>query len=132
VGSGKDASLNLTRSAIEFCPNFDDCTHFNLTLPGSKNDPFRKGITIAITAAPGQPSCPVNAVKQLFTELPCATNAPLFEGLNGKPLHYRAFVAGIRTSLAATGINPSGFAGHSLRRGAATEAAAAGFSDYEI
>ncbi|KAF7368055.1 Integrase/recombinase xerD [Mycena sanguinolenta] len=131
-GSGKDASLNLTRDAIQFFPDFNSCTHIELTLPGSKTDPFRKGITITIAAAPGQPSCPVSAIKHLFTELPRAGNAPLFEGVDGKPLHYKAFVAGIRDSLTAAGIDPSGFAGHSLRRGAATEAAAAGFNDYEI
>jgi integrase len=133
VGSGgKDTCLNLTRDSVQFFPDFENCTHITLTLPGSKNDPFRKGITITIAAAPGTPSCPVTAVKRLFTELPRAGNAPLFEGLDGKPLHYKTFVAGIRSSLEAAGINPKGFAGHSFRRGAASEAAAAGFSDYEI
>jgi integrase len=132
VGSGKDASLNLTRNAVQFIPDFDSCTQIDLTLPGSKTDPFHKGITITVAAAPGHPSCPVTAVKRLYTELPRAGSAPLFEGTDGKPLHYRAFVAGIRDSLAAAGIDPSAFAGHSLRRGAATEAAAAGFNDYEI
>ncbi|KAK6987608.1 DNA breaking-rejoining enzyme [Favolaschia claudopus] len=132
VGSGKDASLNLTRENVEFVPNFDNCEYINLTLPHSKTDPFRKGVTITIAAAHGQPSCPVAALKRLFTELPRVSNAPLFEGVDGKPLHYKAFVAGIRTSLAAAGIDPSGYAGHSFRRGAATEAAAAGYNDYEI
>ncbi|KAF7366908.1 Integrase/recombinase xerD [Mycena sanguinolenta] len=132
VGSGKDASLNLTRDAIQFIPDFESCTHLNLTLPGSKTDPFRKGITITVAAAPNQPSCPITAVKQMYSELPRAGNAPLFEGVDSKPLHYRAFVSGIRDSLTAAGIDASAFAGHSLRRGAATEAAAAGFNDYEI
>jgi integrase len=133
AGSGKSsASLNLTRNAVQFFPDFNNCTHLVLHLPALKTDPFRKGVSITMAAAPGHASCPVAAIKRLFTELPCTGKAPLFEGLDGKPLHYNAFVAGVRTALTAAGINPSGFAGHSFRRGAATEAAAAGYSDYEI
>lgn len=132
VGSGKDASLNLTHGAVQFFPDFENCTHITLTLPGSKNDPFRKGITITMAAAPGQASCPVAAVKHLFREMPRASNAALFEGTDGKPLHYKAFVSGLREALEAAGLNPAGFAGHSFRRGAASEAAAAGYNDYEI
>jgi hypothetical protein len=133
VGSrDKDSSLNLARDSMQFYPDFENCTHITLTLPGSKNDPFRKGITITIATAPGTPLCPVTAVKRLFTELPRAGSAPLFEGLDGKPLHYKAFVAGIHSSLEAAGINPKRFAGHSFRRGTASEAAATGFSNYEI
>ncbi|KAJ6536092.1 hypothetical protein B0H19DRAFT_914985, partial [Mycena capillaripes] len=36
------------------------------------------------------------------------------------------------SALEAAGLNPSLFAGHSFHRGAANEAAAAGYSDYEI
>ncbi|CAK5284821.1 unnamed protein product [Mycena citricolor] len=133
AGSGSSsASLNLRRSNVEFLPSFDECTHVNLTLPASKTDPFRKGVTISIAAAPGLITCPVAALKRLFTELPRPLTAPLFEGLDGKPLQYKAFVAGLRDALASAGIDPTGFAGHSFRRGAASEAAAAGFSDYEI
>ncbi|KAJ7733397.1 DNA breaking-rejoining enzyme, partial [Mycena maculata] len=133
AGSGKsDASLNLTRDAVQFFPDFETCTHMVLTLPGSKSDPFRKGVSLTIAAAPGHASCPVTAVKKLFVEFPRPGSAPLFEGLDGKPLHYKVFVAGIRTALTAAGIYPSGFVGHSFRRGAASEAAAAGYSDYEI
>ncbi|KAJ7723586.1 hypothetical protein B0H16DRAFT_1787680, partial [Mycena metata] len=64
---------------------------------------------------------------RLFTEFPRLGNVPLFEGVDGKPLHYKAFVAGMRDALTAAGIDPTGFAGHSLRRGAASEAAAAGY-----
>ncbi|KAJ7016082.1 hypothetical protein C8F04DRAFT_983061 [Mycena alexandri] len=85
-----------------------------------------------MAAAPGQPSCPVAAAKHLFAELPRARTAPLFEDADGKPLHYKAFVAGLRTALTAARIDPTGFAGHSFRRGAASEAAAAGYNDYEI
>ncbi|KAF7296793.1 Integrase/recombinase xerD like protein [Mycena indigotica] len=115
-GNGKDASLNLTRNNVQFLPNFEHAEYIQLTLPSSKTDPFRKGVTLTIAAVPGEPTCPVTALKRL----------------DGKPLHYKTFVTGLREALSAAGINPSGYAGHSLRRGAATEAAAAGCNDYEI
>ncbi|KAJ7199683.1 hypothetical protein GGX14DRAFT_401288 [Mycena pura] len=115
AGSGKsDASLNLTRDAVQFFPDFETCTHMVLTLPGSKTDPFRKGVSLSIAAAPGHASCPVTAIKKLFVEFPRPGSAPLFEGLDGKPLHYKVFVAGIRTALTAAGINPWGFAESSI------------------
>jgi hypothetical protein len=130
--SGKDASLKLTCDAIQVFPDFENTTYITLTLPGSKTDPFRKGVTLTIAAAPGLASCPVAAVKRLYTEFPRGGSAALFEGTDGKALSYKAFVAGLRTALTAAGIDPTGFAGHSPRRGAASEAAAAGYSDYEI
>jgi integrase len=132
AGKKDDPSLNLSRDCIQFLPSFENCTHIILTLPGSKTDPFCKGVSLTIAAAPGRPSCPVDAIKRLFSEFPRAGTAPLFEGLDGKPLHYNTFLKGIRAALEAAGLNPSLFAGHSFRRGAASEAAAAGYSDYEI
>ncbi|KAF7350192.1 Integrase/recombinase xerD [Mycena venus] len=114
-GSGRDSSLNLTRAAIEFFPDFASCTHITPHPPGLEDGPLPQGDHAHHRCGPR-----------------LTLVAPLFEGTDGKPLHYRAFVTGIRTSLTAAGIDPSGFAGHSLRRGAATEAAAAGFDDYEI
>ncbi|KAF7331350.1 CxC2 domain-containing protein [Mycena kentingensis (nom. inval.)] len=106
--------------------------YVNLTLPASKTDPFRKGVTITIAAAPGQPSCPVAALKRLWSDVPRDGSAALFEGLDGKPLKYGTFVSGLRDALIRAGYDPTLFAGHSFRRGAASEAAAAGYNDYEI
>ncbi|KAG5732807.1 hypothetical protein E4T56_gene2775 [Termitomyces sp. T112] len=94
---------------------FDSPTHIQLTLPASKIDPFRKGITITVAAAPGRCTCPVAALKALFTKLPRGDNTPLFEQPDG--------------------INSEPYAGHSFRQGvalAAAAAAAAGYYDYEI
>jgi integrase len=118
---------------VQFLPSFENPTHVILTLPASKTDPFRKGISITIAAAPGRPSCPVTALKNLFTEIPNRLpTAPLFENPDGKPLSYTSFITAIRSALESAGLNPKLYAGHSFRRGAATEAAAAGYSDYEI
>ena len=134
AGKGKyNPSLSLTQQSVQFLPSFENPTHIILTLPASKTDPFRKGISITISAAPGRPTCPVTALKNLFSETPNRSpNAPLFENPDGKPLSYNFFVDTIRVALESAGLNPKAYAGHSFRRGAASEAAAAGYSDYEI
>ncbi|KAG6855193.1 hypothetical protein H0H87_006985 [Tephrocybe sp. NHM501043] len=64
TGKGRyNPSLNLSRSSIKFILNFDNATHTHLTLPTSKTDPFCKGVTITIAAAPGWPTCPIAALK---------------------------------------------------------------------
>jgi len=134
TGKGShNPSLKLSRQHVQFLPSFKNPTHILLTLPASKTDPFRKGITITIAAVPSRPTCPVSALKALFLELPDrAPTAPLFEEVDGKPLSYKFFVNSIRTALELAGLNPKNYAGHSFRRGAASSAAAAGYSDYEI
>jgi hypothetical protein len=47
-------------------------------------------------------------------------------------MRYEHLVKSIRTALLSAGINPANFAGHSFRRGAASQAAAAGCADHEI
>lgn len=128
-GGKFNASLNLTRNSVQFLP---DATHARLSLPASKTDPFRKGVTITLTAAPGRPTCPIDALKRLFNELPRDGNEPLFEQPDGKALSHPFFVGAIRKTLSKAGINPHLYAGHSFRRGASSAAAAAGYSDYEI
>lgn len=125
-------SLNLSRSVIQFLPDFTTTTHVRLTLPASKTDPFRKGVTITMAAASGRSTCPVAALKAMYNELPWVDNAPLFEQPNSNALSYTSFVTAIRDTLSLAGISPAPFAGHSFRCGATSAAAAAGYSDYEI
>lgn len=128
-----NANLHLSRQHVQFLPSFESPTHVILTLPASKTDPFRKGISITISAAPGRSTCPVAALKRVWLENPNRSpTAPLFEDPDGKALSYTHFIASIRTALELAGYNPSLYAGHSFRRGAASAAAAAGYSDYEI
>ena len=131
-GSKFNASLNLTQNSIQFLPNFDTATHARLSLPASKTNPFRKGVSIAIATAPGCPTCPIAALKALFNELPCEEDAPLFEQPDGSALSYSFFVSVTRNALSKAGFNPNLYVGHSFRCGAASAAAAAGYSDYEI
>ncbi|KAF5384415.1 hypothetical protein D9615_003302 [Tricholomella constricta] len=133
TGKGKyNASLHLSRQCVKFIPSIENATHVQLTLPASKTDPFRKGIAIIIAAAPDRATCPVAALKALFAEFPRPLDAPLFEQPDGKALTYDFFVKSMRDALELGGHKPSIYAGHSFRRGAASEAAAAGYSDYEI
>ncbi|KLO04126.1 hypothetical protein SCHPADRAFT_788685, partial [Schizopora paradoxa] len=60
--------------------------------------------------------------------IPASKTDPFRKGIK----IYIAAAPGQHTSLAAAGIDPSPFAGHSFRRGAASAAAAAGFADHEI
>ncbi|PPQ82917.1 hypothetical protein CVT24_008668, partial [Panaeolus cyanescens] len=127
-------SVNLARDSVEFKPSFDDADHLKLTLPASKTDTFRKGVTITISrAASGLSTCPVSSLKRLFHESPTDTpQQPLFRLSNGDPLSRTHFISTLHERLKAVGIDPSAYSGHSFRRGAATAANAAGYSDVEI
>jgi hypothetical protein len=105
-------------NAIQFLPSFENCTHIILTLPSSKSDPFPKGVSLTIAAATGCVSCPVTTIKWLFSEFFRYGNAPLFEGADGKPLHYNAFFKGICAVLASASLSLSLYAGHSFHQGA--------------
>ena len=127
-----DPAVHLTRACVDFLPSFANPTHVRLTLPASKTDPFRKGVTILIAAVPGQPTCAVAALKQLFTIYPLSPSAPLFADANGNPLTCSHFISTLKSRLATLGFDSSLYSGHSFRRGAATSAASAGYSDYEL
>ena len=113
----------LTRRSVRL---FDD--HLELTLPASKTDPFRRGVTLTI-AASGDDACPVEAIRYLFRRWKAPLDSPLFETAGG---FTRELVIGqVRQNLALLGIKGH-YSGHSFRRGAATSARAAGLSDDEI
>jgi hypothetical protein len=49
-----------------------------LSLPASKTDPFRQGVTLTIAAA-GDEACPVASLRYLSERFPSLPSAPLFE-----------------------------------------------------
>jgi hypothetical protein len=127
-----DAAVHLTRDSIRF---FEEggVVYMELTIPASKTDPFRGGVTITIAAAPNSPStCPVRAMKHLFDIHPLPPNAPLFAHADSSPLRRSEFIRTLEERITAIGLDQSGFSGHSFRRGAATAAGLAGYNDYEI
>ncbi|PPR04749.1 hypothetical protein CVT24_006895 [Panaeolus cyanescens] len=126
-------TTHLSRSSITFYPSIDDPSHVRLSLPASKTDPFRKGVSILLAKAQSNPSrCPVEALRKLFTLHPAPKEAPLFVDDLNEALPRDHFIKRLKSSLTSLGVEESGYSGHSFRRGAATSAAIAGFSDYEI
>ena len=99
-----------------------------LSLPASKTDPFRQGVTLTI-AATGDEACAVTALKHLFARFPASLNSPLFDTGHGfsRQLVTDSFCSILR-ELGFTG----NYSGHSFRRGTAPSAREAGLSDSEI
>lgn len=113
----------LTRRSVRL---YDD--RLELTLPASKTDPFRRGITLTV-AASGDDACAVKALRHLFTwEAPL--DAPLFQ-LEGSSFTRTAVTNNLREILTSLGVKGH-YSGHSFRRGAATSARDAGLSNEEI
>ena len=101
-----------------------------LYLKTSKTDPFRKGVEI-ILGRTNNALCPVTA---LLAYLALRGNGPgfLFLFADGRPLTKQRFISKVREALATVGVDPSQYAGHSFRIGAATAAGACGLNDSTI
>lgn len=104
---------------------FED--HLELTLPASKTDPFRRGITLII-AASGDIACPVRALRHLF-RWETSSDSPLFQ-LDGA-FTRETVTSQLRELLTLLGVQGH-YSGHSFRRGAATSAREAGLTIEEI
>lgn len=117
---------NLSRRSVLFKPD----GHAALHLPYSKTDPFHQGITIQLARAPDI-SCPVTALSRLFQHFPTTPTAPLFSRLSG-PFSSAWVIERLRALLLTAGFDPTGFSGHSFRRGAANTALNMGLSMQEI
>ncbi|PIL25946.1 hypothetical protein GSI_11700 [Ganoderma sinense ZZ0214-1] len=106
---------------------------FHIDNPASKTDPFRKGVSVVIAAAPGSVTCPVSALRGIIRATPSDETSPLFEGLEtNSALTRDLFISRLKALLSAHGFDSGKYSGHSFRRGAASSAAAAGYADHEI
>ena len=97
-------------------------TYMELSLPSSKTDPFRKGITITIAASHDN-ACPVPAMKRfLASDTHRPVHSPLFFIGKYKQLPFtREYVVNQLQELArGAGLGDGSWNGHSFRRGAAT------------
>ena len=138
AGDSDFATWHATRRSITFgfkdrSGNHPDRLFF--TLPASKADPFRRGITITVAAADDQ-ACAVSAVHLLFTRWPSPPETPLFMLGQNPNVPESAFdrhtvVNALRGCLATARILGN-YSGHSFRRGAATSARMAGVADHDI
>ena len=103
-------------------------TMAQVNIKASKTDPFRKGVSIYIGRT-NNGLCPVAALAAYFAARGSGPG-PFFRFSNGSPLTRDIFVVKVRDALQVAGVeNPSQYAGHSFRIGAATTAAAAGVED---
>ncbi|KAL7278212.1 hypothetical protein ACG7TL_008187 [Trametes sanguinea] len=129
-----DPISHLSRGSVQFLPSASAPTHLVLSLPSSKTDPFRKGVSILIAAAPDAVTCPINALCRLYQLHPQPHNAPLLPALDdiAAPLTRPQFITQLKAHLTSLGLDSSNYSGHSFRRGAATSAAAVGYADHEI
>ena len=109
----------LTRRSVRLYEN-----RLDLTLPASKMDLFRRGITLTV-AASGDNACAVRALRRLF-RWEASPGDPLF-GLPEAPFTRQLVTEQLRQSLASLGVEGH-YSGHSFRRGAATSAHEAGLS----
>ncbi len=116
--------------------DFGDDEGVSVTLRRSKTDQVGKGKTKGIPYQSDPKLCPVRALMRWrqLCELrkQFGPDVPVFQGilrggiLSGRPLSGHAIAIAIKSAVERAGLNPALFAGHSLRRGFATEAARAG------
>ncbi len=134
--SAFNPAIHLVRGVVHFWPDMEDTTHMSITLPASKTNPFQKGVTILVAAAPNHSTCAVSVMRCLFRQVPPLSDAvPLFPGISGlagAALSCNVFIARLKTMLLGLGYDSTKYSGHSFRRGAATSAAAAGYTDLEL
>jgi integrase len=121
--------------------NVGDCAFTReglvLTIRRSKTDQESEGRQIGVPYGAHLASCPIRSLQE-WIEKSGITEGPLFRPINrhGKMASARLSGAAVgeivKKCVAALGLNASDFAGHSLRSGLATSAAAAGASERSI
>ena len=78
-GKAFDPGVNIMRSCIQFWLSLLPPSHVILTIPSSKMDPFRKGVVVTISSAPGAHTCTITALKCCLSmssspqSLPCSS-----------------------------------------------------------
>jgi len=106
-----------------------------LTIKKSKRDQEGKGRQVAVPFGHHEKTCPVRALRA-WLAASGVTQGPIFIRLDpdgeGQRLDGRAVAHVVQRAARRAGLDPSMFAGHSLRRGFCTESARAGASESEI
>ena len=134
ISLGADSSFDPTRDLTPHdieVDNLENPQLLRLHLKHSKTDPYSEGSDIFIARTHDE-LCPVSAVLAWLTHREAGRSGPLFYFQSGTPLTRSTFVIRLKEALSAAGINPTRFAGHSFRIGAATTAAKKGLPDSAI
>lgn len=111
----------------------------------SKTDPEGAGRSVALPRGAHPKTCPVRAIEAWMAAAGLAratsletAGQPLFRQVyrggrvGTRALHANTVAKIVKRAVAAAGYDPSGFAGHSLRAGFATQAARNGVSAFDI
>ena len=123
-------TIHLSPGDVTFSPSFQNPEHMSVRIKISKTDPFRSGQTIVIGKT-DQRVCPVLAMKN-YLSYRGNTTGPLFKHLSGAPLTKAGLTSETRQLLSISGFQPSQYAGHSYRIGAATTSASVGLPPWLI
>ena len=115
---------------VTFFPSFQNPEHMSVRIKISKTGPFRSGQTIVIGKT-DQRVCPVLAMTNYLSYWG-TTTGPLFQYLSGAPLTKAGLTSETRQLLSKSGFQPSQYAGHSYRIGAATNSASVGLPPWLI
>ena len=121
-----DSTAHLSHGDVTFDSQCTP-TMVQINIKASKTDPFRKGVTICLGRT-NSDLCPVAALAAYTTIRGCE-DGPFFYFENRAPLTREQFVKMTKAKLAAAGIDPTSYSGHSFRIGAATTASAYGVED---
>ena len=117
------------------CEDVEDCeSGLRITIRRAKTDQEGQGATIAIVR--GSISCPVAAV-QVWRSAAGISTGPLFRSIRkggklGDRLTDQSVADIVKTHAGRVGLDPSQFAGHSLRAGFLTSAAKRGASIFKM
>lgn len=115
----------------------DAAVALKIVIARSKTDQEGEGRAVGIPPGENPATCPVRAL-EAWREASGLSSGPVFRviGRAGKvmdePLSDKAVARVVKQVVAAAGLNPQEFSGHSLRSGLATAAAAAGASERSI
>lgn len=121
-----DRDTDLRRASVDL--SSDPPT---LSIPASKTDPFRKGVTVAIPEGSTTDDCPRRLLRLWLYDSSGRPDDALFY-LPGHSFSRTIVCGHLASALVDAGYDPSSFSGHSFRRGAATWAASIGIPDEQI
>ena len=121
-----NSEFDLSLSDLSFSADLRSAC---VRIKSSKTDPFRQGADVFVGVT-GNSLCPVTALLE-FIRRRSSVEGPLFRFRNGKAVSRTWFCKRFKLAVASTGIKGD-FTSHSLRIGAATQAANVGIPESTI